>query len=168
MPSMWAFLLLVMGLTVGVSPALAGDKPALGWVEKVRLYPGGLILQAKLDSGAATCSLNASNLTEFTRQGQKWVKFSVTNHLGQSQTFERRVWRLAKIKRRGGGFHRRPVVKLGICLGNIFAEVEVNLADRTGFIYPVLIGRNFMRGRLVIDPALKYSVEPHCSRTENE
>ena len=93
MPSMWAFLLLVMGLTVGVSPALASDKPALGWVEKVRLYPGGLILQAKLDSGAATCSLNASNLTEFTRQGQKWVKFQVTNHLGQTQTFEAPVRR---------------------------------------------------------------------------
>lgn len=168
MPSIGAILLLVVGLGLGVLPARASDKPALGWVEKVRLYPGGLILQAKLDSGAEFCSLNASNLTELTRQGQKWVKFQVTNHLKQTQTFECQVRRLAKIKKRGGGFHRRPVVKLGLCLGNIFEEVEVNLADRTGFIYPILIGRNFMRGRLVIDPAVMFSVEPHCPQGEHE
>ncbi|MDD2902929.1 MAG: RimK/LysX family protein [Syntrophales bacterium] len=168
MPSIGAILLLAVALGVGVSPALAGDKPALGWVEKVRLYPGGLILQAKLDSGAEFCSLNASNLTEFTRQGQKWVKFQVANHLGQTKTFECQVRRLAKIKRRGGGFHRRPVVKLGLCLGNLFEEVEVNLADRTGFIYPLLIGRNFMRGKLVIDPATMFTVEPQCPQGEHE
>ena len=168
MPSIGAILLLVVGLGLGISPAQAEDKPSLGWVEKVRLYPGGLILQAKLDSGAEFCSLNASDLTEFTRQGQKWVKFQVTNHLGQTQTFEAPVRRLAKIKRRGGGFHRRPVVKLGLCLGNLFEEVEVNLADRTGFIYPLLIGRNFMRGKLVIDPASMFTVEPHCPQGEHE
>jgi len=168
MPSWFIILLLTVSLAVTGGPLRAADKPALGWVEKVRLYPGGLILQAKLDTGAEFCSLNAANLTEFPRKGEKWVRFQVANHLGEKRTFEYPVRRMAKIKRRGGGHHQRPVVKMGICLGNFFEEVEVNLADRTGFIYPLLIGRNFMSGKIVIDPAVMFTVEPSCGKAEHE
>lgn len=168
MPAILAILLLAVGLGLGGSPLRAADKPVLGWVEEARVYPGGLLLQAKLDSGAQSCSLGVADLTEFTRQGRKWVKFQVDNHQGEKQTFERPVQRRAKIKRHGRTFQQRPVVRLGICLGNFFEEVEVNLVDRTGFVYPLLIGRNFMRGKLTIDPAAKFTTEPQCSQGKHE
>jgi hypothetical protein len=54
------------------------------------------------------------------------------------------------------------VIKLQVCIGSYAAETQVNLVDRTGFIYPMLIGRKFMEGHFIIDPAVKHSVEPVC------
>ncbi|HZE21601.1 MAG TPA: RimK/LysX family protein, partial [Desulfobaccales bacterium] len=58
---------------------------------------------------------------------------------------------------------KRPVIKIGVCLGRIYKETEVNLVDRTGFKYRMLIGRKFMEGAVIIDPAVKYTIEPSCS-----
>ena len=57
---------------------------------------------------------------------------------------------------------QRPGVKIGVCLGRIYQETEVNLVDRRGFQYRMLIGRKFMNGVVIIDPMLKYSVAPEC------
>ena len=76
---------------------------------------------------------------------------------------ERRVVRYAKMKQHGNRIRERPVIRLGICLGNTYREAEVNLEDREGFIYPLLIGRSFMQGRIIVDPDLKYTSSPTCS-----
>ena len=38
----------------------------------------------------------------------------------------------------------------------------MNLVDRSGFQYRMLIGRKFMEGAVIIDPSAKYTVEPEC------
>lgn len=140
----------------------AGEKQIVGWVEKVRLSPGNVVLNAKLDTGALHCSLDAENLTFFTRGGVQWVRFEVDDHLGHKVAMERPLVREANVKRHYQKFQKRPVVRLGVCLGKFYQEVEVNLVDRQGFQYAMLIGRSFMRGTLIIDPAVKYTVEPEC------
>jgi hypothetical protein len=145
----------------------------VGWVEKVRLSPGNLVLNAKIDTGAKHSSINAYDVTEFNRGVEKWVRFKVTNRDGDSMTFERKVVRIARIKRRtvngneNPGRHLRPVVMLGVCLGDVYREVEVSLADRRRFNYPMLIGRSFMSGTIVVDSSRKYTVEPMCKGTGN-
>ncbi len=159
------FLALVI-VTAGVlnlaGPAGAGEKKAVGWVEKVRIYPGDLLLAAKLDSGAEYCSLDARNITFFRQGKANWVRFEVGTHAGKTVTLERPVIRQATIKRHFAGSQKRPVISLGICLGGFYKETEVNLVDRSGFQYPMLIGRKFMEGSLLIDPSRKYTVEPDC------
>jgi hypothetical protein len=81
---------------------------------------------------------------------------------GKTITFERPLLRWAPIKRHNQEPQRRPVIKLGVCLGNIYKETEVNLINRKNYIYRMLIGRKFMEGAVIIDPALKYTVEPNC------
>jgi hypothetical protein len=144
------------------------EKLQVGWVEKVRLIPGNIVIPAKIDTGARNSSLNAYDVEEFTRDGQKWVKFKVTNKNGDSAKFELKVARHVRVKRRSlknrldlKG-HKRPAVMLGVCLGNVYREVEVNLADRRRFNYQMLIGRSFMKGRIVVDPSKKYTMEPKC------
>lgn len=137
-------------------------KQLVGRVEKARIYPGGLLLRAKLDTGSKDPSLNARRMAKFKKNGQDWVRFEVTNHLGETTTIERRVVRYAKMKQHGNRIRERPVIRLGICLGNTYKEAEVNLADREGFNYPLLIGRSFMRGRIIVDPDLKYTTNPMC------
>jgi hypothetical protein len=159
---------LVISALICVFPAKAQEKQVAGWVEKVRIYPGNLALDAKLDTGAVTCSLHAAAVKEFRKEGEKWVRFEVVNDRGEKVTLERKLLRHVAIKRHFFKSQRRPVISLGICLGNIYREAEVNLVDRSGFQYRMLIGRNFLEGRVRIDPALQHQLEPRCRQPNLE
>jgi hypothetical protein len=152
----------LLGALMMALPVAAGEKKVVGWIEKVRIYPGNFIVHAKLDSGAEYSSLDAVNLTEFDRNGKRWVRFDLPQGDGHKRTIQRPLLRTATIKRHYLGSQKRPVVKIGVCLGNIYKETEVNLVDRTGFNYRMLIGRKFMEGVVIIDPAAQYTVEPEC------
>lgn len=141
---------------------LPDDKHIVGRVEKVRIYPGDMLIRAKIDTGARNCSLDAPSMTQFSKYGQTWVRFNVKNHLDEEITIERKILREARIKQKNGDTEKRPVIVLGICLGRKYREVEVNLVDRTSFNYPMLIGRGFMKGHIIVDPELKYTAEPAC------
>ena len=60
------------------------------------------------------------------------------------------------------GSQTRPVVVLGVCMGDMYKDIEVNLVDRKGFLYPVLIGRSFLKENIVVDATLTFTREPVC------
>ncbi len=162
----FALLAGLLGTLFLALPAVAAEKTVVGWIEKVRIYPGNFLVHAKLDSGADYSSLDASNLQFFERDGKKWVRFDLAeNHTGNKVTIERPLLRWAPIKRHNEEPQRRPLIKLGVCLGNIYKETEVNLVDRKNYYYRMLIGRKFMEGAVIIDPAAKYTVEPNCQES---
>ncbi len=137
-------------------------KQVAGFVEKALLYPGGLEVRAKLDSGAKNSSLHARDI-EYLRHGDAdWLRFKVTNRNGETATFKRRVIRSTKIKRHFGRAQVRPVINLGICLGASYKEAEVNLVDRSGFHYQMLLGRSFLKGGFLIDPEKRFTLNPTC------
>lgn len=140
----------------------AHDKVAIGWLEKASIYPSELVLIAKLDTGAKNSSLNASHIIEFTRDDERWVRFVVADRTGHKVSFERKVHRAVRIKTHGVTPQSRVVVILGICLGAVYKEVEVNLIDRSDFNYPLLLGRSFIAGHFVIDPSRKFTTKPLC------
>ena len=72
-----ALLAGLLGALVLALPAVAGEKTMVGWIEKVRIYPGNFLVHAKLDSGAEYSSLDAANLTQFDRDGKPWVRFDL-------------------------------------------------------------------------------------------
>lgn len=147
------------------TPALAdeGIKSVAGWVEHAVLLPKGLEVRAKLDTGARTSSLNAVDPVFFSRDGTRWVRFAVTSHAGRSAMLEQPIVRTSKIKRHFGRRQSRPVVRLDICVGHIHKEVEVNLVDRSGLNYQLLIGRNFLSGDIVVDAGRTYILAPACT-----
>ena len=158
----YALLTGLLGTMVLALPSVATEKTVVGWIEKVRIYPGNFLVHAKLDSGAEYSSLDASNLQEFERDGNQWVRFDLSEREGTKITLERPLLRWAPIKRHNQEPQRRPVIKLGVCLGNIYKETEVNLIDRKNYQYRMLIGRKFMEGAVIIDPSARYTVEPTC------
>jgi hypothetical protein len=158
----YALLAGLLGTVMLAVPVAAGEKTVVGWIEKVRIYPGQFEVHAKLDSGAEYSSLDASHMQEFQRDGKPWVRFNLAERDGNTITIERPLLRYATIKRHYLKSQQRPVIKLGVCLGHIYKETEVNLVDRTGFQYRMLIGRKFMEGAVLIDPAAKYTVAPSC------
>ena len=155
--------LLIVSISVALSIfAIAGEKLIVGWVETVSIYPGNLKIKAKVDTGAKNSSLNAKNLEQFKRDGETWVRFDLRNFKNRVQAYEAQVVRTAKIKQLGQEADSRLVIKLGICIGNIYKEVEVNLEDRSGFNYQMLIGRSFLKGSFIVDPGISFTIKPNC------
>ena len=76
----YALLVGLLGTLVLALPAVAAEKTVVGWIEKVRIYPGNFLVHAKLDSGAEYSSLDAANLQEFERDGKTWVRFDLTEN----------------------------------------------------------------------------------------
>jgi len=142
------------------SPAMA--KEVVGWVEHVRVYPGNALVNAKVDTGAKTSSLDCECIDPLTVDGKPWVSFSVKDKSGLIVSIKKPVVRIARIKRHFGEEQRRYVVKLGICLGGVYREDEVTLVDRSGFNYPMLIGRSFLRKDFLVDPTNTYVTQPDC------
>ena len=167
-----AALVFVVGSMVFWSaPAVLAEpgKAVVGWVEKVELSPGDVTLNAKLDTGADICSLHASNIVEFERKGDKWVRFNITDRYGKEHVWEREVWRVARIKRHGKKEPQlRNVIRAGVCLGENFMLTDIGLVDRRNFNYQLLLGRSFLASLVVIDPAVSYTVKPNCKQLEKQ
>ncbi|MGD8785241.1 MAG: RimK/LysX family protein [Thioalkalispiraceae bacterium] len=138
-------------------------KDTIGWVEHVTVHPGDLKLKAKIDSGAQTSSIHCICQRIVDRNGEKWVNFTVTNFKDEQVTLERKIVRMATIKRHFGKAQERPVIKLGVCMGNKYKEIEVNIVDRSGLNYQMLVGRNYLAGDFLIDSAATFTVEPDCT-----
>lgn len=158
--------LLLLVFFVQSLSAEAQTRRTMGWVEKVKIFPEDVLLQAKLDTGAENSSLDAENIEEFEKDGKKWVRFELINRFGKTVVFEKKVVSVAKIKTPRGKAIHRPVVRFGLCLGDQYMEAEVNLQNRDGYDYQMLIGRSFLAGNIIVDPAIMYTAEPNCTKNQ--
>lgn len=158
-----ALVLLPISTLCADSMPRAEKLVVLGWVEEAMLrHSKRLKVHAKLDTGADTSSIHAENLERFQKSGEDWVRFKVSNRYGETAWFERKIRRVAEIKRKRGSPHVRPVVKLGICVGQFREVVEFTLVDRSNFSSIALIGRNFLAGKILVDSSDSYTAEPDC------
>ena len=145
-------------------PAVASEAEIFGWAEPVILEEAGYRLDAKLDTGADTSSLDAIDIRRFRRKGKSYVRFTVEDHdEGETVRLERPLLRRVRIKQHAGDSQLRSVVSLTVCLGEHRREVEFSLIDRSQFDYPVLLGRSALAGIAVVDPEATSLSEPACA-----
>ncbi len=149
----------VAALSFGANGA---ERKVVGYIEEVRIFPGDVYFKAKVDTGARTSSIDVRDPVVFERDGREWVRFSVNNKAGDSISVERPVVRTPKVRRSGTAKQVRYVVTLGICLGDYFKEAEVNLNDRAGMSYKILIGRLFLSDQFYVDSSKKNMTTPNC------
>lgn len=137
-------------------------KEMVGRSEWIGLPDVGTYLRARIDSGANTSSLSATEITRFERDGEDWVRFKlglneddVVVEDVRDDWIERPVERRVRIMQAAGS-ESRPVVSLLMTLGPIRETVEFTLNDRTHLNYPVLLGRRFLMDIALIDVAEDY------------
>lgn len=136
---------------------IAADKIIVGRVEYVRLGPEAVVLKSRVDTGAKTTSMHAEGLQIFERDGKRWAKFLIKNRATQEDVFyERPIIKFVRIKQMVTENQRRPVVLMTLALGPIKETLEVTLTDRGHYNYPVLIGRNFLLDRYIVDVSEKF------------
>ncbi len=157
------FFWLAVVLTAPASVSAQDSKPFVaGWSERVLIYPSGMIVNAKLDTGAKTSSINARSVEQFQKDGQDWVRFQFKNTRGEKTIIEQPVVRIVKIKDLGRKPQIRQVIRLGVCLGTYFKEAEFTLSNRKGFAFPILLGRRFLEDKVMIDSSKRRITTAEC------
>ncbi len=112
-------------------------------------------IKARIDSGAKTSSIHAFNILPFKQNGQDWVSFEI--HPLQRERkptikCESRVFDTRDVKSSNGVHENRYVIKAPIRFAGESWEIEITLTNRDAMGYRMLLGREAMRGRIVIDP----------------
>jgi hypothetical protein len=147
---------------VAASAEAAQAKTIIGWAEDAYIYPEAFVVKAKIDTGAAHSSLNAPAIHVYEHQGARWLRFSLTNRYGETILIQRPVGRIARIKRHHGQIQERPVITLELCISGTRRAVDVNVVDRSGFDYQLLIGRSFLQNDFLVDPAATGKSNANC------
>ena len=128
------------------------------WVALPDLGVAGL--RAKIDTGASTSSLHATEIEPFVRDGVEWVRFNA--HLGTLVQLRHRhceapLVAIKTIKSSNGHTQVRYVIRTGLALGDRVWEVEFTLACRKSMRYRLLLGsKALIEGQLVVNPEHKY------------
>lgn len=116
-------------------------------------------IKARVDSGAKTSSIHAFNIQPFRRDGQAWVSFEV-HPIQKNRRIvircEKPVIDKRSVKNTSGLAETRYVVSAPMKLGKEVWEVELTLANRDSMGYRMLLGREAMKDRAIIDPALRF------------
>jgi hypothetical protein len=128
--------------------------PSVGWRETVELLDLELPpMVAKIDTGARTSSLHATDLVVKRRQGIEHISFTTSDASGNPvrRTAPLVEERTIRNPGEGGREEDRPVVECRVRLGNKEWDAEFTLADRSNMQYQVLLGREAIRERFSVD-----------------
>lgn len=133
-----------------------GQLPDIG-VEKIKV---------KLDTGAKTSSLHAFDLSTFNHRGEEWVCFDVHPiqdndsiiHTCTSPIVDYR-W----ITSSSGHRQKRFIIQTTLKLGEFSSCIEISLANRDEMGFRMLVGRNALKGKVLVDPSHSFllSYRPH-------
>ncbi|MGB5276769.1 MAG: RimK/LysX family protein [Gammaproteobacteria bacterium] len=134
------------------------EKLILGEAEYVAIPALNTVFAARIDTGAKRSSIYAVDIETFERDGNLWVRFTIKNPAKDEEfPLEREVTRTARIKQQGDESERRHSIELVLTMGELTKEIDISLVDRSNFQYPLLIGRDFLKGAAIVDVAQKYT-----------
>lgn len=116
-------------------------------------------IKARVDSGARTSSIQATNTKVFTKGVQEWVKFEV-NPLQDNRSFnmlcEAKLVDRRTVKSSSGIAEERLVIKTPVTMGNVTFDIELTLANRDTMEFRMLLGREALNDRYMVNPAETY------------
>ncbi|MGS4344656.1 30S ribosomal protein S6--L-glutamate ligase [Myroides odoratus] len=112
-------------------------------------------IKARVDSGAKTSALHAVNIHPFEKEGEKWVKFDVNPLQNNGKTIihcEAKVVDKRIVKSSSGTRESRYVIRTILGFGETAWDIELTLTNRDSMGYRMLLGREAMGGRILVDP----------------
>ena len=129
----------------------------VGWRENVHLTSMKLNnIKAKIDTGAKSSALHAEEIDYFSKNGKKYVKFVFTTEEGVKKRISAKFLEERIIKSSTGQTTLRPVVKTKIKIGKLEFEIELTLINRDLMGFKMLIGRDALHNRFLINPSKSY------------
>lgn len=137
-------------------------KLVIGSLEKCDLPQLGIEeLHIRVDTGAKTSSLHVDNIEEFTKDDALWIAFDIHPDVYDIDEVIRKkakVVDIKKVKSSTATKQRRYVIHTKITMANKSWTIRLTLTDRSKMTYRMLLGREAMKGRFVVDPECHYSL----------
>ena len=141
-------------------------KLKVGWKECCALPELRISeIHAKIDTGAKTSALHVEDLEEFQKEGGLWVRFHV--YPRQYDKAER-AWCEAPVidqrwvRNSGGQREYRYVIYTKIKMGKRSWKIELTLTNRELLNFRMLLGRECLAKRCVIDTSKRYVQGHRC------
>ncbi len=116
-------------------------------------------IKARIDSGAKTSSIQAANAKVFERGGQEYVKFEVypiQENRSINIECEARMVDRRTVKSSSGIAEERFVIKTPVTIGEDTFDIELTLANRDTMEFRMLLGREALNNRYVVNSAESY------------
>lgn len=114
-------------------------------------------IKARVDSGAKTSSIQANNIKPFYKDTEEWVSFEV-NPLQENRSItikcEAKIYAKRTVKSSMGISEERIVVKTLTTMGSDSFEIELTLANRDSMEFRMLIGREALQNRFLVNPSV--------------
>jgi hypothetical protein len=137
------------------SSAVPEAKSAIGWREWVSLPDLGVeSIKAKVDTGARTSSLHASDIEEFMRDGIEHVRFTIYPEQRSSDpeiSVALPLLARRRVTNSGGKAELRHVVETDVLLMDQRWSIEITLTRRSNMGFRMLLGRQAIRGHFAVD-----------------
>ena len=132
----------------------------VGWREWVALPDLGLpAVKAKVDTGAKTSSLHAYDLHTFREDERERVRFAVHPLQRNEQLVVRAVADVIDertVVSSNGHEEIRVVIRTDLRLGDATWPIELTLTDRRSMRLRMLLGREALDGRILVDVSSSY------------
>lgn len=116
-------------------------------------------VKARVDSGARTSSIQATNIKKFKKKGENWVEFQINplqDNLSLSVDCKAKIIAVRTVKSSTGISEKRYVIKTPVQVGEHIFDIELTLANRDGMDFRMLLGREAMVNRFVVNPAQQF------------
>jgi len=148
------------------STCWAGDKAIIGSSELMSVEQTGLTYEARIDTGAVNTSLHAVDL-EIEGGSEKKMKdnvgktlfFTTENEKGEQKRLKAKIVKTSTVSN-SQGRETRYMVDLNVGFQDKERRVRVNLRDRSHMDYKLLIGRNWLKGKYIVDVSEKKVIGP--------
>ncbi|GAA6766696.1 30S ribosomal protein S6--L-glutamate ligase [Flavobacterium sp. CGRL1] len=116
-------------------------------------------IKARVDSGAKTSAMHAINIAPFIKNDANWVKFDINPIQNNIKTIihceaplvDKRI-----VKSSSGYREHRYVIQTHLKIGDAKWPIEMTLTNRDSMGFRMLLGREAMSGRVLVDPEQKY------------
>ncbi len=141
----------------------------IGWREWLALPDLAVpMIKTKIDSGAKTSVLHTYNQEVFKQNRKERVRFWV--HPIQRNTSkiircEADVWDHRLVSDSGGHKEHRFFIKTSVCLGTDIFSIELSLTNRDLMRFRMLLGREALKNRYLIDTSRSYLMEKPVIKT---
>jgi ribosomal protein S6--L-glutamate ligase len=116
-------------------------------------------IKARVDSGAKTSALHAINISPFKKNDENWVRFDINPIQKNTKTVihceaplvDKRI-----VKSSSGFREQRYVIQTTLDIGESQWPIEMTLTNRDSMGFRMLLGREAMSGRVLVDPEQIY------------
>lgn len=133
------------------------DKLIIGSLETCALPDIGIDnLQVRVDTGAKTSSLHVDNLQKTRHNEVTWVEFDIHPNVHSVEQVIRckaPLHDVRSIKSSNGASEERYVIKTSFNLGGHSWPIEITLTNRSDMSNLMLLGRQAMGKRVLVDPS---------------